>query len=421
MNQFLSWFFQKISVVFFAVLSSIGLLDNRNIALNQEISSQQEIQIAKELESNEKKINTDDNSEDILQPAAENKNGGESEIKKVESEPIENINYKSNNEIKPNANKKEFINIPTDEIVSAAKKLLENKELGQNTSLLDVNAVNLSSRNALVNIFCVSSNDNVINSISGSGAIINEKGVIITNAHIGQYFLFKDFPTKDFMDCFIRTGNPAKNAYKAELLYLPPLWISDNKTNLITNNPKSSGEKDYALLRISSHANPSNILPEKFAYILPDISYDPIVGQEILTVSYPAGFLAGISIIKDLYAVSSLSSVSEIYSFDTINKDFITTTGSITAQKGSSGGGVISLSNGEIIALISTVSDAEMTSQRILGSITIPYVNRDMTENYIFNLASLDTLDLVLYSEYFKKNIQPLLEKILNEALFQRN
>ena len=73
--------------------------------------------------------------------------------------------------------------------------------------LLDNSATAL--RNALVNIICSVPIGSDLHSISGSGIIIDSKGIILTNAHIAQYFLFAD---RD-VSCVIRSGSPATNKY----------------------------------------------------------------------------------------------------------------------------------------------------------------------------------------------------------------
>src|SRR5205085_2429432 len=91
-------------------------------------------------------------------------------------------------------------------------------------------------------------------------------GLILTNAHIGQYFLLKDFTQKNYVECVIRTGSPAYPKYHAELVYISPTWVANNKAILKSQNPKGTGENDFAFLRITSAINSSN-LPEKFSYL----------------------------------------------------------------------------------------------------------------------------------------------------------
>src|SRR3989344_2861474 len=83
-----------------------------------------------------------------------------------------------------------------------------------------IDEVNAKARAALVNIICVNTEGNVFSPFSGSGVIVNEKGVILTNAHVAQYFLIKKYNGENLLDCTIRTGAPARYAYKAEPLYI---------------------------------------------------------------------------------------------------------------------------------------------------------------------------------------------------------
>ena len=63
------------------------------------------------------------------------------------------------------------------------------------------------SRSALVNIFCVPAGSTG-SIISGSGVIIDPKGIILTNAHVAQYVLLSQDPALN-LTCSIRNGSPA--------------------------------------------------------------------------------------------------------------------------------------------------------------------------------------------------------------------
>src|SRR3989344_8619427 len=80
--------------------------------------------------------------------------------------------------------------------------------------------INIETRAALVNILCTSRTG--INGISGSGIIVDSRGVILTNAHVGQYFLLRDYINPGNITCTVRIGSPAQERYTATLLYLPP-------------------------------------------------------------------------------------------------------------------------------------------------------------------------------------------------------
>ena len=69
-------------------------------------------------------------------------------------------------------------------------------------------AVNQEARAALVNILCETSSGS-LHPVSGSGVIIDPRGVILTNAHVAQYVLLASQPNVG-LTCMIRTGSPAQ-------------------------------------------------------------------------------------------------------------------------------------------------------------------------------------------------------------------
>ncbi|HEY0221031.1 MAG TPA: trypsin-like peptidase domain-containing protein, partial [Candidatus Paceibacterota bacterium] len=155
--------------------------------------------------------------------------------------------------------------------------------------LPDFEKVNTFARKAIVNILC-STKGGELSPISGTGVVISSKGVVLTNAHIAQYFLLKDFKQKDYVGCVIRTGSPAYPEYKVELMYISPTWIGQNRKLLKEEAPKGTGENDFAFLRITGKIDGSK-LPESFSYVIPNIRESIDLDEPVLLVSYPAGFL----------------------------------------------------------------------------------------------------------------------------------
>ena len=117
--------------------------------------------------------------------------------------------------------------------------------------------VNADTRAALVNILCLTGGGGYFKPISGSGVFIDSRGIILTNAHIGQFFLLRDFPVKDNVTCTIRTGSPAQNTYTARLLYLPPVWIDANAKQITSQEAMGTGENDFALLLVTGSTDPN--------------------------------------------------------------------------------------------------------------------------------------------------------------------
>jgi len=274
--------------------------------------------------------------------------------------------------------------------------------------------INTTTREALVNIFCLTKGPHqYIAPISGSGTIIDERGVIITNAHIAQFYLFKDFPTEDFVNCLIRTGSPAKATYKAELLYISPEWIGENAEAISSETPVGTGEDDYAFLLITEPLS-NQILPGVFPHVPFDTAQNMITkGDPLLVGGYPAGFLGGRTVQQDLYASTAVTEAIELYTFDETGAlDLVSLGGTVVAQQGASGGPAIN-EYGNMIGLISTASEGETTKERDLRAITFEHIERSLEENNKTTLLELLSGDLKAKAAAFNETAAPTLLQIL--------
>ena len=137
--------------------------------------------------------------------------------------------------------------------------------------------LNTEARAPLVNIFCTTKEGSVLNSITGSGVMIDRRGIILTNAHIAQFFLLEDYKREGYMNCLIRMGAPAKPAFKAEPIYISLPWIEKNAHTLVEENPKGTGEDDFALLRITESVGSGITIPSIFAYMTPDMNESTLI------------------------------------------------------------------------------------------------------------------------------------------------
>ena len=134
-------------------------------------------------------------------------------------------------------------------------------------------------RNALVNIVCYAPVGGVIHSISASGVFIDPKGIILTNAHVGQYFLLADRG----VSCKIRSGSPALDRYNAKLIYISPAWLRANPNVLTEESPNGTGEYDFALLAVSGSATASP-LPSLFPSVTLALN-PPAAGASVVIAS----------------------------------------------------------------------------------------------------------------------------------------
>lgn len=277
----------------------------------------------------------------------------------------------------------------------------------------DWEKINEISREATVNIICVSPSGGLVNPISGSGVLISDKGVILTNAHIAQYFLLDKYNGRDFIECSIRKGSPASPAYKADLLFISPAWIAEHGEEINKQNATGTGEYDYALLLVSGPVGPSITLPDKFPYLIPNTEPNTeYIGSPVLINAYPAGFLGGATIQTSLYLISATSNIKEVFTFASTSVDLISLGGNVDAQKGASGGGVTN-PNGALAGIIVTSSEASQTSERDLRAITLSYINNVLGKELGVGLNELLSSDLPAVAKEFSEKLKPELQKFL--------
>lgn len=284
-------------------------------------------------------------------------------------------------------------------------------------ALVSSEEVNALARASIVNILCSARNNGTVRSISGSGVIIDSRGVVLTNAHIGQYFLLKDYPSTDSVDCVVRVGSPAEPRYRATLLYLPPAWIEENASQIKAEHGTGTGENDYAFIQITSTTNPAGVLPSTFPNIAMTAASSN-TNEGVLIAGYPAGFLDGMSIEKNLYATSAFSTIGNLYTFDDpTHVDVISLGGTIVAQGGSSGGAVVRTYDGKLVGLVATATAGETTAQRDLRAITIGYINRSLVDAGRGGLVELLSANLEKLSADFAATLFVEEKKKLVEAL----
>ncbi|HEY4487098.1 MAG TPA: serine protease [Candidatus Paceibacterota bacterium] len=287
-------------------------------------------------------------------------------------------------------------------------------------TLLSTSFLNEKARSATVNIFCLTKTGGILDPISGSGVIINEAGVIITSAHVAQYYLLKDYLTKNFIECTVRTGSPATPTYTLEPLYLPPIWIESNAEKIKSDAPMGTGEYDFALFRIVGPISEGNTLPTAFPFIEPANPDEQLVeGSSVFLAGYSAGFIDNLSVSKNLWLSTSIASLKNFFVFHDGGKtpDLLALSGTTAAQEGASGGAVIDFVDGKLWGLIAARTAGNTTEERELRAITISHVS-DTLEDYTGKtLAEFISGDLTKEGLYFNTFVAPKLTKILTDTL----
>jgi len=228
-------------------------------------------------------------------------------------------------------------------------------------------------KGAVVNIICLPGGG--LPGSSGSGIVVDPRGLILTVAHVGQGFLLRDYPTKGAGTCYIRTGSPAKNAYSADLVYISPTWIAENKATFLESSPTGTGENDFAFLAVTGSISAA-ALPSPFIFIpLSPAGTKVAIGDTVGTGSYAAEFLTSSQIRSALYPTVKFALVNDFFTFGKTTEDIFSVAAGSAAQEGSSGGAVINAEN-ELVGLISTRSVKPNLSDRTLQALTMDHIRR---------------------------------------------
>jgi S1-C subfamily serine protease len=232
---------------------------------------------------------------------------------------------------------------------------------------------------ATVNLYCTLTIKKKKFAASGTGVIIDSRGVILTNAHVAQFFLLpNEKGEKVRSECTVRTGSPAKAAYTASIIHIPPLWVEKNVAELSKKHPKGTGEDDFALLLITGSA--SSTLPQIFP-TLPLETMNAGSEKDVVTITgYPTEKLDFYGINKKLTVLTASSSITNVRSFSngTSSTDVVTLEDSKAGSSGVSGGPVVNQA-GSMSALVTSKSTAK--NDRALRAITLPYINRRISED----------------------------------------
>lgn len=326
-------------------ISALGFLTFLGINPDISIPTLEEVEIT---EQNQQKI-----VEEILTP-------NEEEQEKVEDNLIQIADELKQTETNVQEKIQEAINIP--QIKRGEDNLIEAK--GD------------FYENVVVNIVCLNKTKTNIKMTTGSGVIISSSGLVLTNTHVANNFLFDDKTKDSYKNCYIRRENIPTYGFNAELVYMSEEWLRENKDFFSKENPKGSGENDYALLAITTNTNPVLSVPSSFDYAH-IITNDAILekGKNITVAAYPGIHTGVFEVDSNGKLKQSQTFISEVMTFNSNSADVISTGPNEVAKKGSSGGGVF---NGQDLLGIIVTTDTNNEGSYI-NAITLPYIVADFS------------------------------------------
>lgn len=243
-----------------------------------------------------------------------------------------------------------------------------------------------SALDATVNLYCRLKAGKTTYSATGSGDFINDRGVILTNAHVAQYFLLAKEKGRVSGWCAVRTGSPANEAYVAEVLYISPTWLSENLSLISETRPKGTGEGDFALLYVTGPYK-NKPLPASFPS-LPLATTTPVVGTAVTVTGYPSVGLDFSGVRNKLKNITAETSVENLQGFTVgTREDRMTLASSSAAHFGVSGGPVIT-SQGAVAGIVSAKS-----GERI-RAVATSYIDRSLKTHTGLTLSQVATGDL---------------------------
>ncbi|MEX0913252.1 MAG: serine protease [Candidatus Paceibacterota bacterium] len=261
---------------------------------------------------------------------------------------------------------------------------------------------------AIVNILCAYETNQYRRTVSGTGFMISKEGAILTNAHVAQFLLLVDNESVKKASCDVRVNNESRDTYSAGLLYISPTWIIKHADIIASQEPRGSGENDFALLYLSDLNKEAPAFP--FIPVSVDHLTSQMIGRAVILVGYPSS--EEVSAREGYSRKIATTTISNIYTFGSGSADVLSLNESVLGYSGASGGPVID-NLGKAIGVISTKDEGTTK----LNAITTTYINRRMREETGFDLKSTIQGNLSARAKLFNETVSPILGELLNQSL----
>ncbi len=303
--------------------------------------------------------------------------------------------------------------LPQNEIELIKDRILDKKPIENVTTnpiaegLTSFKNKLVNAEDAAINIYCSQKIGNLRKTITGSGVLIHKDGTVLTNAHVAQYPLIAD--SNNTVVCMARTGATASKTYTVKTVFISPEWSRLNAPYIKTGGTQQTGENDYALLQISDGKDAVSALP------MP-LNTSPLSpGSKIQLVSYPAGVLASnpkaqLSRQKDLVTLISY------YTLGQSGTDAITTSETVLAQSGSSGGLIADTEN-RLVGIVSIVTHVTGSTLKQIRGISTGHVNTALSKHVTNGLIKASNEGSKEILEYFNQNYRVQLTNLFKKHI----
>lgn len=206
--------------------------------------------------------------------------------------------------------------------------------------------------NAVVQVFCTTPES----VFTASGVIVNERGLILINAHIAEII-----KQAGETHCRVKHGNPADAFANLQIVYEADITLKILDTQV--------PQYDFAFAKLTNPTAP-------FATVSIDLD---IVerGTTLLTLGYPSEFLQSITAASNSNLVFSALTVDDLGDIDgdRTTAEAYVFRGGLVLQRGSSGTALFTRSGG-VVGIIFATTKATTTAEREGFALMTSYINR---------------------------------------------
>jgi len=216
---------------------------------------------------------------------------------------------------------------------------------------------------AIIQIFCVTPGK----FFAGSGVIVNEQGLVLTNAHIAE--IVRDADAKN---CQARHGNPADPFAKLEIVFIADTTAKVGDTDV--------PQMDFAFMKLVEPTEPFRAATVA--------TVDAAEGTVLFTLGYPSEFLQALTASNNANLVFSSLVVAGLANIDgdARTAEAYLFRGGLALQQGSSGTAIFNPA-GVVVGLMFATTKGATTADREGVALMTSYIDRVLRQSVGQGLA----------------------------------